>query len=99
MTKYLSANFILPGEENEADTEMYPPEFLNRLEPSGLSVHELVLKIGAPVILIRNLNSRTGLMNGTRGVVVKMLKYSICVRIAEGQLKDQLALIPRSTFS
>jgi hypothetical protein len=47
---YLSADYFEPGDaETEGDAETYPPEFLNSLEPDGLSVHHLDLKLGAPV--------------------------------------------------
>jgi hypothetical protein len=48
---YLSADYFEPGdEEMEVDAETYPPEFLNTLEPHGMSVHQLNLKVGAPVL-------------------------------------------------
>jgi hypothetical protein len=41
------------------------PEFLATLSPSGFPPAKLQLKIGAPIILLRNLNPRQGLYNGT----------------------------------
>ena len=39
----------------------YPAEFLNTLNISGLPPHELRLKLGVPVMLLRNLNPPFGL--------------------------------------
>jgi ATP-dependent DNA helicase PIF1 len=47
----------------------YPSEFLNTLTPNGLPPHVLKLKIGCPVILLRNIDSTSGLCNGIRLVV------------------------------
>uniref|UniRef100_K3XRZ7 ATP-dependent DNA helicase n=1 Tax=Setaria italica TaxID=4555 RepID=K3XRZ7_SETIT len=44
----------------------YPSEFLNTLTPNGLPPHLLKLKIGCPVILLRNIDPANGLCNGTR---------------------------------
>ena len=38
--------------ETEGTAETYPTEFLNNLEPQGLSIHQLELKVGAPVTRI-----------------------------------------------
>ena len=51
---YESADYF--GEDSEAQSNIYPNEFLNTLLPSGLAQHRLNLKVGAPIILIRNLN-------------------------------------------
>lgn len=41
---------------NPEDVLSYPVEFLNSLSPSGGSLHTLSLKVGVPVIVIRNLD-------------------------------------------
>jgi ATP-dependent DNA helicase PIF1 len=72
-------NFL--GVDFAEDTEVantYPSEFLNTLEVSGMPSHKLLLKIGAPMILLckigapmilRNLDPLVGLCNGTRLIV------------------------------
>ncbi|TKR73497.1 hypothetical protein L596_020801 [Steinernema carpocapsae] len=42
------------------------PETYNNITPSGLPPHQLRLKVGAEVMLLRNLNVRLSLCNGTR---------------------------------
>jgi hypothetical protein len=37
----------------------YPEEFFNTLTPNGLPPHVLKLKIGCPVILLRNIDPAT----------------------------------------
>jgi len=50
----------------------YPVEFLQQLNASGLPPALLCLKVGSPVILLRNLDPGEGLCNGTRMVVFNM---------------------------
>eukprot|EP00267_Zea_mays_P024234 XP_008650714.1 uncharacterized protein LOC103631627 [Zea mays] len=68
----------------------YPPEFLNTLTPNGLPPHVLKLKIGCPVILLRNIDPANGLCNGTRLVVRGFQRNSIDAEIvlvfSHGQL-------------
>ncbi|CAK1600521.1 unnamed protein product [Parnassius mnemosyne] len=40
---------------NTDDAINYPVEFLNSLKPSGLPHHKLILRVGTPVMLLRNL--------------------------------------------
>jgi hypothetical protein len=54
--------------------------YLNTVITSGLPPHKLELKVGAPVILIRNLNVRKGLCNGTKLIVTRLFKNSIEAR-------------------
>ncbi|OWY90618.1 Helitron helicase [Phytophthora megakarya] len=49
-----------------ADRNLFEQEFLNTLNFSGIPPHKIVLKVGTPIIMIRNLNSDAGLCNGTR---------------------------------
>ena len=51
----------------------YPTEFLNSLDLPGMSPHHLQLKVGSPVILLRNLDPPR-LCNGTRLVIKKLMK-------------------------
>nr|XP_043629964.1 uncharacterized protein LOC122601266 [Erigeron canadensis] len=54
-------------DEAEDDVnKYYPIEFLNSLNVSGLPPHCLRLKVGCPIILLRNIDLWNGLCNGTR---------------------------------
>jgi len=49
---YLSSDSI--DDENVEDKENYPIEFLHSLTPSGMPVHDLNIKVGSIIILLRN---------------------------------------------
>ncbi|ONM22501.1 hypothetical protein ZEAMMB73_Zm00001d005991 [Zea mays] len=73
----------------------YPPEFLNTLTPNGLPPHVLKLKIGCPVILLRNIDPANGLCNGTRLVVRGFQRNSIDAEIVLGQHAGKHIFLPR----
>ncbi|XP_022027999.1 uncharacterized protein LOC110929180 [Helianthus annuus] len=78
LQELLSADEICQSTNNYDEMcALYPPEFLNTLNFSGISNHRLQLKIGAPVILMRNLNLQKGLCNGTRLVVTQISRRVI----------------------
>lgn len=57
---------------NQDDVVNYPTEFLSSLDLPGMPPHVLKLKIGAPIILLRNINPPR-LCNGTRLAIKKMM--------------------------
>ncbi|XP_025678806.1 uncharacterized protein [Arachis hypogaea] len=67
---YLSADSICGSDAySDVDVDWITVEFLNQIRCSGLPNHSLKLKIGVPIILLRNIDSAGGLCNGTRLVV------------------------------
>lgn len=78
LTSYLSAYSISSISDSHEDIHnLYPTEFLNSLKISGLPNHELCLKIGVPIMLLRNLNHNLGLYNGARLIVTQLPKRVI----------------------
>jgi hypothetical protein len=88
-----SVDSIMEDEEGEA--MHYPVEFLNTVDLSGMPVHNLELKIGCPLILLRNLNPAAGLCNGTRLRLLFITKRLLTVRILNGSHQGETAYIPR----
>ncbi|UYV63109.1 hypothetical protein LAZ67_2003163 [Cordylochernes scorpioides] len=72
----------------------YPPKFLHSLELSGTPSHKIVLKVGVPVILIRNLDPPR-LCNGTRLCITQMGTNVLQARILTGSFRGEEVLIPR----
>ncbi|WOL01809.1 ATP-dependent DNA helicase PIF1-like [Canna indica] len=63
---------------------LYPTEFLNSLKFSGIPDHELKLKVGIPLILLRNINQSIELCNGTRLIILRLGKWFIEAEIITG---------------
>ncbi|KAJ9539421.1 hypothetical protein OSB04_032154 [Centaurea solstitialis] len=73
-------------DEAQDDTNnFYPIEFLNSLTDSSLPPHRLRLKLGWPIILLRNINPTSGLCNGTRLICRGFQQNAIDVEIVVGQ--------------
>jgi hypothetical protein len=87
-------NFL--SADSAEDMEMantYPSEFLNTLEVSGMPSHKLSLKIGALVMLLRNLNPSAGLCNGMHLVVQRFMMQIVEAEIITGKGAGNVAFI------
>jgi ATP-dependent exoDNAse (exonuclease V) alpha subunit len=83
----------------ETDEELqYPPEYLNTINVSGLPLAKLSLKVGSPVMILRNINPAQGLCNGTRAIITQMTARVLEVRILGGQFAGSTAFLPRVTI-
>ena len=68
---YYSADAVPVG-DIDSDEGMYvTTEFLNSINLSGLPPHLLTVKVGAVMMLLRNLSPKRGLCNGTRILITK----------------------------
>ncbi|KAH7666932.1 DNA helicase protein [Dioscorea alata] len=71
--KYLSSDYISKASTSaDANAPLYTTEFLNTLKFAGIPNHELTLKIGCVIMLIRNISQTNGLCNGTRLIITQM---------------------------
>ena len=61
----------------DRDKQVYDPEFLNRINASGIPPHRLALKKNACIILIKNLNVKDSHCNGTRHIIKSATKHLI----------------------
>ena len=78
---------------------LYPVEFLNSLSVGGLPPHYLRLKIGCPIILLRNIDPANGLCNGTRLICKSFQQNVIDAEIAVGQHAGKRIFLPKIPLS
>jgi PIF1-like helicase/Helicase len=96
----------LPGQEhvfhsadsianNENGELLYPAEYLNSINCSGLPLAHMALKIGCPVMVLQNLNMAGGVCNGTRGILTRMRNKVLEIRLITGDHAGEKVFIPR----
>ncbi|KAF7820299.1 ATP-dependent DNA helicase PIF1-like [Senna tora] len=73
--------------------EVYTTEFLNTICDSGLPYHQLKLKVGAQIMLLRNINRSMGLCNVTRLILTRMCEHVIEASIISGKFAGEKVLI------
>ena len=91
--EFLSADSI--EDKDSVHQNLYPIEFLNILTPSGAPLHKLILKIGVPIMLLRNISPTEGLCNGTRLIVKTFSQHVIDAEIITGSHNGKRVFIPR----
>ena len=98
--EYFSSDTIAKSTaQHEAYDLLYPIEFLNSINGNNFPQHRIVLKQGIPIMLLRNLNQRAGLCNGTRLIVTSIGEWTIEAKIMNGSHANQSFAIPRITLS
>ncbi|XP_073151982.1 uncharacterized protein [Henckelia pumila] len=85
-----------PGEEREYsswdiveddNSNLFQEEFLNSLSTSGLPPHRIVLKVGCPIMILRNVAPKLGLCNGTRLICRNLYRNFVDAEIIAGPHK------------
>jgi len=69
------------------------------LKTSGISNHKLRVKVGTPIILLRNLDQANGLCNGTRLIVTRLGAHVVEAKIINGLNIGHRTYIPRMNMS
>ncbi|XP_025608030.1 uncharacterized protein [Arachis hypogaea] len=97
---YLSSDSLCAEEGNiEYELDAIITDVLNSINCSGLPNHQLKLKIGVPVMLLRNIDQSNGLCNGTRLQVRRLGNHVIECNILTGDKCGEVVLIPRMNMA
>jgi PIF1-like helicase/Helitron helicase-like domain at N-terminus len=97
--EFLSADSVKNNGEDGNDDLLYPVEYLNSINCSGLPLAKLKLKVGCPVMILRNLNPGEGVCNGSRGIVTRMSNRVLEVRLLTGSHAGTTTFIPRLSIT
>jgi len=92
--RFEAANYVeVP--EDAGGAEPFAVEYLQSISLASIPPSCLRLKVGAPIILLRNLSAREGLCNGMRMRVLGIRRTCLQVAIMGGKLDGKIFLLPR----
>ncbi|XP_076935913.1 uncharacterized protein LOC143602807 [Bidens hawaiensis] len=99
--EYLSSDSIcnLDYINEDFDPSLYSPDVLNGLKFPGCPNHQLILKLGVPVMLLRNIDQKNGLCNRTRLQVKSLGNRVIDVEVISGSDIGKRHAIHRLTLT
>ncbi|XP_010456996.1 PREDICTED: uncharacterized protein LOC104738531 [Camelina sativa] len=92
---YLSSDSIDAADKRFENNPVLTPDFLNSLKVSGVPNHKIRLKVGCPVMLLRNIDPRGGLMNGIRLQITQLAEFVLEAIVITGDRLGDKVLIPR----
>ncbi|XP_048604578.1 ATP-dependent DNA helicase PIF1-like [Brassica napus] len=96
---YISADSIDPSDKISVNNEALGPDFLNTIKVSGVPNHSLRLKVGCPVMVLRNIDPSAGLMNGTRLQITELMDFMVRAKIITGEKVGRTVDIPRLSIT
>jgi len=102
---YLNANSLALTEEGVSAVigvsmdSLYPMDFMNILQFSGIAYHKMEFKAGVQIFLLHNLNQSVGLCNGMKLIVKRLGYYVIEVKIITWNNVGKRVFIPRIIMS
>ena len=92
----MSSNSIDKSDGNYGgNDDAFSIEFLNSIRASGVPNHNLVLKVGAPIMMLRNMDQSAGLCNGTRLLVDHLGDRILQATVISGSNIGYKVFIPR----
>ncbi|CAG8510635.1 10177_t:CDS:1 [Ambispora leptoticha] len=93
MTRYPGEQHMYHSFDSVPDDylNLYPIEYLNSLTPQDLPPHELTLKVGASIMLLRNLDPTNGFCNG-KDLSVDNFKHEQLMLKCNGRLSRQTCI-------
>jgi hypothetical protein len=80
---------------DDGDSALHGPDVLATLQPDGLPAHALHLKVGMPVMIMRNISGVMGLVNGARLRASALHSHCVQGRVLTGRRRGETVLIPR----
>ncbi|CAN7046350.1 unnamed protein product [Brassica oleracea var. botrytis] len=96
---YLSSDSIDSSDRFSKKDQALTPDFQHKIKASGLPNHSLRLKIGCPVMLLRNIDRIGGLMNGTRLQITEMYDFMIKAKVITWEKVGRIVLLPRLSIT
>ncbi len=97
-TVYWSTDKTIEEELDDPPT-LYPVEFLQNFNASGLPCAKLALKIRCPLMLLRNLDPANGLCNGTWMILTRFRPYVLECHLLSGNNAGKTVFIPCITIN
>jgi hypothetical protein len=94
---FSSVDFIPNSEQTGENDPLlnYPVEYLNEINSGSLPLTKLELKIGCPVIVLKNLDAANGVCNGSRGILTRCSNRVLEVGLITGDHAGQTVFIIR----
>ena len=92
-----SADYIPTSELSGEDDPLlnYSVEYLNEINCSGMPLAKLELKVGCPIMILKNLDAAHGVCNGSRGVLTRCRNRVLEVELLTGSHAGERIFIPR----
>ena len=87
------------NKNGDAIDDVHPPKFLNTIVASGILNHNLILKVGVLVMLLRNIEQRACLCNGTRLIITRMGKFVRKGKVISESNIGEKVFIPRLSLT